>query len=91
MRAVNGMKDNAANEFCTVPAIPAGSVCVLLANSLYETQKEVDPDLIVPQPQKVYLQKRGMNQVVSDYFDSQRKRIPFAKAIIAEQAIANSR
>ena len=89
VRAVNGMKDNAANEFCTVPAIPAGSVCVLLANSLYETQKEVDPDLIVPQPQKVYLQKRGMNQVVSDYFDSQRKRIPFAKAIIAEQAIAN--
>ncbi len=89
VRAVNGPKDNPANEFCTVPAIPSGSECVILANSLYETQKEVDPDLIVPQPQRVYLQKRGMNQVVSDYFDSQRKRIPFSKAIIAEQAIAN--
>ena len=30
-----------------------------------------------------------MNQVVSDYFESQKKRIPFGKAIIAEQAIAN--
>ena len=30
-----------------------------------------------------------MNQVVSDYFESQRKRVPFSKAIIAEQAIAN--
>ena len=26
-----------------------------------------------------------MNQVVSDYFESQRKRIPFSKAIIAER------
>ena len=30
-----------------------------------------------------------MNQIVSDYFDSQKKRIPFTKALIAEQAIAN--
>lgn len=89
VRAVNGPKDNPTDDFCTIPAIPAGTTCVILANSLYETQKEVDPDLIVPQPSKVYLQKRGMNQVVSDYFESQRKRIPFSKAIIAEQAIAN--
>lgn len=89
VRAVNGKKDNASDEFCKVPAIPAGTELVVLANSLYETQKEVDPDLIVPQPTKIYLQKRGMNQVVSDYFESQKKRIPFSKAIIAEQAIAN--
>ena len=30
-----------------------------------------------------------MNQVVSDYFASQKKRIPFSKSIIAEQAISN--
>lgn len=89
VRAVNGPRQNPSDEFCALPAIPKGTVCVILANSLYETQKEVDPDLIVPQPSKVYLQKRGMNQVVSDYFESQRKRIPFSKAIIAEQAIAN--
>lgn len=89
VRAVNGPRNSSTDEFCTIPMIPSGTTCVLLANSLYETQKEVDPDLIVPQPSKVYLQKRGMNQVVSDYFESQRKRIPFSKAIIAEQAIAN--
>lgn len=89
VRAVNGPRQSPTDEFCTIPSIPKGTVCVILANSLYETQKEVDPDLIVPQPSKIYLQKRGMNQVVSDYFESQRKRIPFSKAIIAEQAIAN--
>ncbi len=89
VRAVNGPKQNVTDEFCGIPAIPKGTVCVILANSLYETQKEVDPDMIVPQPTRVYLQKRGMNQVVSDYFESQRKRIPFSKAIIAEQAISN--
>lgn len=89
VRAVNGAKSNPEDDFSTIPEIPAGTKIVILANSLYETQKEVDPDLIVPQPSRVYLQKRGMNQVVSDYFDSQRKRIPFSKAVIAEQAIAN--
>lgn len=89
VRAVNGRKSQIEDEYSSIPAIPAGTKVVILANSLYETQKEVDPDLIVPQPTKVYLQKRGMNQVVSDYFESQKKRIPFSKAIIAEQAIAN--
>ena len=89
VRAVNGSKNSPEDEYTIVPRIPAGTKVVMLANSLYETQKEVDPDLIVPQPTRIYLQKRGMNQVVSDYFDSQRKRIPFAKAVVAEQAIAN--
>ena len=89
VRAVNGHKVNPSDEFSLVPEIPTGSKIVVLANSLYETQKEVDPDLIVPHPTRVYLQKRGMNQVVSDYFESQKKRIPFSKAVIAEQAIAN--
>lgn len=88
-RAVNGPKGNPSDEFCTTPEIPANTTCVILSNALYETQKEVDPDLIVPQPTTVYLQKRGMNQVVSDYFDAQKKRIPFSKAILAEQAITN--
>jgi hypothetical protein len=89
VRAVNGPKTNVTDDYCNIPAIPVGTKCIVLANALYETQKEVDPDLIVPQPTRVYLQKRGMNQVVSDYFDAQKKRIPFTKAVIAEQAIAN--
>lgn len=89
VKAVNGLKNSPEDEFSMIPSIPAGTKLVMLANSLYETQKEVDPDLIVPQPTRIYLQKRGMNQVVSDYFESQRLRVPFAKAVVAEQAIAN--
>ena len=89
VRAVNGSKNSPDDEYSLVPHIPEGTEIVVLANSLYETQKEVDPDLILPQPTRIFLQKRGMNQVVSDYFDSQRKRLPFTRAIIAEQAIAN--
>lgn len=88
-RAVNGPKENSGDEYCTVPAIPASSTIIILANALYETQKEVDPDSIVPQKRLIYLQKRGMNTIVSDYFEAQRKRIPFGKAVIAEAAITN--
>lgn len=87
--AVNGKKTNKADQYCTTPGIPAGSKIKVLANALYETQKEVDPDLIMPQPSEIILQKRGMNQVVSDYFESQKKRIPFTKALIAQAAILN--
>lgn len=89
VRAVNGPKAQTSDEFCTTPAIPAGTTLIILSNALYETQKEVDPDLIVPQAQTVYLQKRGMNQIVSDYYEAQKKRIPFGKAVIAEAAITN--
>ncbi len=89
VRSINGPRINPSDELTTMPKIPAGTTLTILANSLYETQKEVDPDIIVPQPSRIFLQKRGMNQVVSDYFESQRKRLPFSKAVIAEQAIAN--
>ena len=89
VRAVNGPKANATDEYCTIPAIPAGTTLIILSNALYETQKKVDPDLIVPQATEVYLQKRGMNQIVSDYYEAQKKRIPFGKAILAEAAITN--
>lgn len=89
VRAVNGPKAAKTDEYCTTPAIPAGTTFIILSNALYETQKEVDPDLIVPQPTTVFLQKRGMNQIVSDYYEAQKKRIPFGKAVIAEAAITN--
>lgn len=88
-RAVNGPKTSSTDEYCTTPEIPQGTTFIILSNALYETQKEVDPDLIVPQGQTVYLQKRGMNQIVSDYYEAQKKKIPFGKAVIAEAAITN--
>ena len=88
VRAVNGDAID-GSEYTAIPEIPAGTKCVILSNALYETQKEVDPDMIVPQPTEIFLQKRGMNQIVSDYFEHQKKEIPFSKALIAETAITN--
>lgn len=89
VRAVNGPRTNSTDETCNVPAIPAGTTLVLLSNALYETQEIVAPDLVVPQPQMLYAQKRGMTSIVSDYFRSQAKRIPFQDALIAEAQIRN--
>jgi len=87
VRAVNGPKTNKTDEYCTIPAIPAGTTIDILGNALHETQRKVEPDSVLPVPTTVYLQKRGMNQVVSDYFDSQKKRIPFSRALIAEHCL----
>lgn len=97
VRATNGIKSAATDEYGDLPTAAAypsnyitdGTKLIIEGNALYETQKEVDPDLVLPKPERIYLQKRGMNQIVSDYFESQRKRIPYSKAIIAEAAIRN--
>lgn len=91
VRAVNGPKQSATNEFCTVPAIPSGTKLIFLVNACAETQKEVAPNVIVPTPTRVYLQKMIMNQVISDYFDAQKKRIPFQSATIAEAMVKEFR
>lgn len=97
VKAVNGVKTSATDEYGDLPTaaswpanyITDGTKIIIMGNALYETQKEVDPDMVLPQPERIYLQKRGMNSIVSDYFESQRKRIPFSKSIIAEAAIRN--
>ena len=89
VRAVNGKKNSKTDLYSLLPTIPANSKVVVLANTLYETQKKVKPSSLVPSPTLIYLQKRGMNHVVSDYFDAQKKAIPFADALIAEQEIKN--
>ncbi len=89
VRAVNGKKDSAEDLYSKVPAIPAGTVIDLLGNAMYETQKVVPPSLVLPKPTIIQLQKRGMTQVVSDYFDAQKKRIPFTKAVVAEAMISD--
>lgn len=87
VRCVNGPRANATDDYCQTPAIPKGTEIYILANALHETQKIVPPDSFVPVPTEVYLQKRGMTTIMSDYFESQAKRIPFGKALLAEAAI----
>lgn len=90
-RAINGPKSNETDEYCNMPTIPQGTELVILSNALAETQKEVAPDIIIPTPKRVYLQKTAMNQIVSDYFDAQKKRIEFQQATIAEAALKQYR
>ena len=86
--AVNGPRAS-ASAMPTVPAIPAGSTVITMSNMLYETQAVVPADSFAPQLMDQYLQKRGMTNIVSDYFEHQKKRVPFGKAAQAEQAIKN--
>lgn len=90
-RAINGPKSNESDEYCNMPTIPQGTELVILSNALAETQKEVAPDIIIPTPKRVFLQKTAMNQIVSDYFEAQKKRIEFQQATIAEAALKQYR
>ena len=90
-RAINGPKTNTTDAYCKMPAIPSGTKLIFLANACAETQKEVAPDMVVPVPTRVYLQKMIMNQIISEYFDKQKKRIPFQQATIAEAAVKQFR
>lgn len=91
LMAVNGPKTNPTDEFCTLPTIPQGTKLIFLANACAETQKFVAPNVVVPTPQRVYLQKMILNQIASEYFDKQKKRIPFAESTIAEAVIKEFR
>lgn len=91
VRAINGPKTAKTDMYCNIPTIPAGTKLIILANACAETQLEVAPDMVVPVAQRVYLQKMIMNQLVSDYFNAQKKRIPFAEATIAEAMIKQYR
>lgn len=87
--AINGKKGQPKDAACKTPAIPAGTKITLMGNAMSETQKIVDPSSILPVFRRLFLQKRGMNRIVSDYFESQAKRIPFSDAVMAEDAIRN--
>lgn len=91
VKAVNGVKTNPTDSFGKVPAIPAETKVALLASAAYETQKFIAPSTVVPVPERMYLQKQLCNHIVSDYFAAQKKRIPFANAVIAEAILRQFR
>lgn len=91
VKAVNGVKTNPSDSFGKVPAIPKDTKVALLAPAAYETQKFIAPSTVVPVPERMYLQKQLCNHIVSDYFAAQKKRIPFANAVIAEAILRQFR
>ncbi|MBR5476709.1 MAG: hypothetical protein IKV17_07825 [Bacteroidaceae bacterium] len=89
--AVNGPKNNASDEYCTVPTIPVGTEVILLSSAAYETQKFIAPNTVTPVPERLYLQKQLCNSIVSDYFAAQKKRIQFSESQIAEAVLRQFR
>lgn len=89
--AVNGPKAAPTDTVCTTPEIASGSKIVLLGVAGYETQERVSPNIVLPTPKKIYLQKQICNNVTSDYFDKVKKKIPFQSAQIAEASLREFR
>lgn len=93
--ATNGVKQAATDQYGNLPTssspvssntnvIVAGTKLVRMANAMYETQKWVDPNTIIPVPDDLYLQKRGMTSIVSKYLADQAMEIPYDEAVKAE-------
>ena len=91
VKAVNGQKTNTTDSFGKVPTIAKDTKIAFLASAAYETQKFIAPSTVVPTPHRMYLQKQLCNHIVSDYFAAQKKRIPFADAVIAEATLRQFR
>lgn len=93
--ATNGVKQAATDQYGSLPTssspsgdntnvIVPGTKLVRMANAMYETQKWVDPNTIIPVPDDLYLQKRGMTSIVSKYLADQKMEIPYDQAVKAE-------
>lgn len=93
--ATNGVKQAATDQYGSLPTssspaanntnvIAGGTKLVRMANALYETQKWVDPNTVIPVPDELYLQKRGMTSIVSKYLADQNMEIPYDEAVKAE-------
>lgn len=93
--ATNGVKQAVTDQYGSLPTssspaasntnvIAAGTKLVRMGNALYETQKWVDPNTVIPVPDDLYLQKRGMTSIVSKYLADQNMEIPYDEAVKAE-------
>ena len=91
VRAVNGPKQSTEDAYPYLPDIESGTKLVLLSSAGYETQKFIAPHTVTPVPETLYVQKQICNSIVSDYFDAQKKKVPFGQAVIAEAILRQFR
>ena len=95
LMAVNGpaAEEGVVNnvmEDCTVPAIPAGTYVLGMANAMSESQLLVTPDNFEPRIKKVFLQKKGWNVLFTEEFEKMKKKFPFkVKDLLKDAAILN--
>lgn len=86
--AVNGPRSTANGPIGT-PAIPVDAEIVTMSTMMYETLDNVPPDSFAPQMFKLHLQKRGVTQIISDYYDMMEKEVDFQKVAQFEESMKN--
>ena len=91
VRVLNGPKSSSTDDFCTIPTIPSGTKLIFLAVAGAETQKWVSPNMVIPTPNRLYLQKIIMNPIFSYYSTALLKRSPFAYPTITAAVFRGSR
>ena len=95
LMAINGPAATAGQvnnemEDCTVPAIPAGTYVLGMANAMSESQLLVTPDNFQPREKEVYLQKKGWNVLFTEEFEKMKKKYPFkVKDLLRDASILN--
>ena len=72
-----------------VPAIPANTEMIIASYAGAESQKIVDPDNAQPRTDKVYLQKRLFNIVITDHEREILKETPWGFEEMRDQALDN--
>jgi hypothetical protein len=84
VEALNGPL-NAGDMY--VPAIADASSLIVCANACAESQMVVAPENYQPRPSTVYLQKKIVNVVITDFFKEIIKKIPLMETDIREDAL----
>lgn len=72
-----------------VPAIPVNTEMIIASYAGAESQKIVDPDNAQPRTEKVYLQKRLFNIVITDHEREILKETPWGFEEMRDQALDN--
>lgn len=86
VRAINGPSPDGTDK-TEVPVIPAGTLLILGAPILAETEVEVDPINTIPNMKNAYLQKKAYSVAITDFFNEAVKEVDWEKNRIKRQAL----
>ena len=88
VEALNGAIEGGSQ---VVPAIVAGTEFHVAGNAMAESQLHVEPENYQPRPNTVYLQKQGVNIVITDHWKEIAKKVSFIEQDIKDNALYNFR
>lgn len=86
--AINPLVESGVEK---IPAIPSGTTLLVCANACTESQMQVAPENYQPRPNRVYLQKKITNIVITDHWKEIAKKVPFILEDVKDNALYNHR